>query len=127
MEGDRQRNRRFHGGPERALCVYSLERIEALQREGHSIVPGSVGDNVTIAGLEWERVVPGARLRLGEVEAEVASYTVPCKTIAGSFCDGGFTRIGQRWHPGWSRVYLRILREGEIAVGDHVELIAPNT
>ena len=30
LEGDRQRDRRFHGGPERALCLYSDDLIEQL-------------------------------------------------------------------------------------------------
>jgi MOSC domain-containing protein YiiM len=125
MEGDRQRYR-FHGGPERALCLYSLERIEALRAEGHPIVPGSAGENVTIAGLAWELVAPGCRLTMGEVEVEVTSYTVPCRTIAASFSDGRFGRIGQTRHPGWSRVYSRVLRGGWIAEGDSVALAEAN-
>ncbi len=124
MEGDSQRDRRFHGGPERALCLYSLERIEALRREGHPIGPGWAGENVTIAGLAWELVIPGVRLRLGEVVVEVTSYTSPCWKIAGAFLDGRFARIGQKANPGWSRVYARILRGGQLAVGDAVSVEA---
>jgi MOSC domain-containing protein YiiM len=36
VEGDRQRNPDIHGGPDRAVCVFSLEIIEALQAEGPS-------------------------------------------------------------------------------------------
>ena len=43
----------FHGGPDQALCLYSLEVIEGLAAEGHSIVPGSAGENVTVRGLDW--------------------------------------------------------------------------
>ena len=38
----------FHGGPERALCLFSLERILELQAEGHPIFPGAAGENITI-------------------------------------------------------------------------------
>jgi MOSC domain-containing protein YiiM len=122
MEGDRQRNRRFHGGPARALCLYSQERIDALGAEGHPIVRGAVGENVTIAGLPWERVRPGARLTLGDVEVEVTSYTSPCANIEGAFLDGRFVRISQKVHPGWSRVYVRVRRGGSLRVGDPVKL-----
>ena len=122
MEGDRQRNRRYHGGPTRALCLYSQERIDALVAEGHPIVPGAVGENVTIAGLPWERVRPGARLTLGDVDVEVTSYTSPCENISSAFHDGRFTRISQKVHPGWSRVYVRIRRGGTIRQGDSVRL-----
>ena len=122
MEGDKQRDRRFHGGPDRALCLYSQERIDALAGEGHPVRPGALGENVTIVGLPWEEVRPGVRLRIGAVEAEVTAFASPCQKIAGGFRDGEFTRIGQKVNPGWSRVYVRVLSEGAIAVGDPVVL-----
>jgi MOSC domain-containing protein YiiM len=101
-----------------------MERIRALQKEGHPIDVGTVGENVTVEGIEWDLVVPGARIRLGEeVLLEVASFTSPCKTIKASFIDGEFVRISEKLHPGWSRVYARVLSEGEIHFGDHVEVI----
>lgn len=124
LEGDRQRDLRHHGGPERALCLYSLERILALQGEGHPVFPGSTGENVTLAGIPWEEVRPGARLALGdEVVVEVTSYTVPCRNIAGSFRDRRFSRISQKLHPGDSRVYVRVLRTGTLRIGDPVRVL----
>ena len=65
----------IHGGPDRAVCLYSEERILALQEEGHPIRPGSAGENVTVAGLDWPALVPGTRLQLGAtVELEVTGY-----------------------------------------------------
>lgn len=122
MEGDKQGDRRYHGGPDRALCLFSKDLIDALAAEGHPISPGAIGENVTIAGLDWREVTPGARLRLGTVDAEVVSYAAPCRKIAGAFARGEFVRVGEKVHPGWSRVYVRILSEGTIAVGDRVEL-----
>jgi MOSC domain-containing protein YiiM len=124
MDGDRQRNRRFHGGPTRALCLYSQECIDALVAEGHPIAPGTLGENVTVAGLPWSDVRPGIRLRIGAVEAEVTAYAAPCDTIAHAFADGKFTRIGQKPNPGWSRVYVSILHPGPIAVGDQVQILS---
>src|SRR5215216_1690249 len=87
MDGDRQRDRIFHGGPTRALSLYSLELIEALQQEGHPIVPGAVGENVTIRGLDWREMIPGRRLTLGDIEIELTSFASPCKTIRRAFID----------------------------------------
>ncbi|MDQ6829606.1 MAG: MOSC domain-containing protein [Gemmatimonadota bacterium] len=123
MSGDKQRQRRFHGGPERALCLYAIERIAALQAEGHPIAPGTAGENITFAGLDWNLVVPGVRLAIGdEAEIEIASFTTPCKTIRESFAEHDFTRISEKLNPGWSRVYARVLSEGTIRVGDAVTL-----
>jgi MOSC domain-containing protein YiiM len=126
LVGDAQNDRKHHGGPEKAVCVYSLELINALQREGHPVAIGTCGENLTIEGLNWDLVVPGTRIRCGqEVELEVASFTNPCKTIRDSFIDGHFRRISQKVHPGWSRVYARVLTEGKIRRGDRVQVIPP--
>lgn len=125
LAGDRHRGA-GHGGPERAVCLYSLEVIEQLQAEGHPIAPGTAGENVTVAGLDWQRIVPGARLRLGsQVLLEVTRYTTPCTNIAASFIDGEFIRILQDRYPGQSRVYTRVLAGGELCPGDPVEILDP--
>ncbi|HWH08656.1 MAG TPA: MOSC domain-containing protein, partial [Candidatus Thermoplasmatota archaeon] len=54
LEGDKVRHPRIHGGPERALCLYALERILALQAEGGTLFPGALGENVTLVGLDWD-------------------------------------------------------------------------
>lgn len=124
LEGDRQRNLRYHGGPERALCLYALERVLELQAEGHPIFPGSVGENLTIVGLDWAGLAPGARLALGdEALVEITSYTTPCKIIAGSFLGGQFKRISHKLCPGDSRLYARVLRPGRLAVGQPVRVL----
>lgn len=121
---DKQRNRKLHGGPDRAVCLFSLERIEALQHEGHPIRPGSTGDNLTLQGLAWDKMVPGVQLKIGpEVLLEVVSYTAPCRTIRESFAGEDFTRISQKLHPGWSRLYARVLKQGSVRVGDEVSVV----
>ncbi|MEM7115011.1 MAG: MOSC domain-containing protein [Chloroflexota bacterium] len=118
---DKQENLKHHGGPERAVCLYSLDQILALQAEGHPIYPGSIGENVTISGVDWSQVQPGTRLRLGdEVILEVTSYAVPCRKIQGSFAGYKFGRVSQKANPGWARAYTRVLQTGQIQVGDKV-------
>ena len=123
LAGDEHRFPDIHGGPDRALCLFSLERILELQAEGEPIFPGAVGENVTISGLDWAQLVPGVQLSLGdEVLLEVTSYTTPCNTISAYFVEGKFQRISQKVNPGWSRVYARVLKGGHLKVGQPVEL-----
>lgn len=117
LEGDKQRDLRHHGGPDRAVCLFSAERMMALRAEGHSIHPGVLGENLMVSGLDWDTVVPGAVLRCGEVVLEITSYASPCKTIREFFADQDSNRISQKLHPGWSRLYARVLQEGVIAAG----------
>jgi MOSC domain-containing protein YiiM len=64
--GDGHRNKILHGGPDRAICVFSFEVIEALQQEGHTIFPGAAGENLTLAGLDWVHIQPGDQMKIGE-------------------------------------------------------------
>lgn len=124
LEGDAHRDREHHGGPDRAVCLYSMETIRALVAEGHTVVPGSLGENVTVEGLSWASVEPGTRLQLGAaVLLEVTRYTSPCFNIKAVFVGGDFARVSQKRHPGWSRVYTRVLREGTIRSGDPARLV----
>ena len=124
VESDRQANTEHHGGPERALCLFSLERIEALQAEGHPITPGGAGENITITGLDWDAVAPGTQLRLGDsVLIEITGYTAPCYKIEANFSGGDFNRINQKTNPGWSRAYARVIEGGPLLPGDSVELL----
>ena len=122
VEGDKQRDRRYHGGPKRAVCLYSLEIIEKLRAQGHPIESGWTGENLLISGLNWDEMVPGVQLQIGAARVEITSYANPCKHIAYAFTDDDFNRIGQKKFPGWSRIYARILTEAEVKVGDEVSV-----
>jgi MOSC domain-containing protein YiiM len=123
LEGDKHNDRKVHGGPDRAICLYSLEQIKALQVEGHPIFPGSTGENLILTGLDWPKVVPNTRLHLGpEVVIEITEYTQPCYKIVSSFAEGQSLRMSQEHYPGWARVSARVLSPGEIRIGDRIYL-----
>ncbi len=125
LAGDAQRDTRHHGGPERALCLYSLEYILALQAEGHPIFPGSIGENITLTGLAWANLTPGVALQLGaDVTIVITSYVTPCRNIRESFQSGHYQRVAAQVHPGWARLYARVLRPGVLRPGDPVSVVA---
>jgi MOSC domain-containing protein YiiM len=125
VAGDRQRDLLHHGGPDRAVSLYSLEVIRDLQREGHPIGIGTAGENLTVSGIDWKALVPGTEIRVGPVRLQVTCYAAPCSNINGSFAGGNFTRISQMLHPGWSRVCARVLAGGLVRVNDPVEVGGP--
>jgi MOSC domain-containing protein YiiM len=123
IDGDRQRDRRFHGGPDRAVVLYSLEIIRGLQVEGHPIAAGAAGENLTVSGVDWTSVVPGTRVRIGGeggVLLAITKYASPCEKISGCFIDGNIARVSQKAHPGWSRVCARVIEGGLVRIGDEV-------
>ena len=45
--------------------------------------------------------------------------------VTGSFADRDSMRISQKKHPGWSRLYARVLEPGTIRAGDPVRIGHP--
>ena len=124
--GDGHRDREHHGGPDRAVCLYAMELIEGLRAEGHSVDPGSLGENLTLEGVDWESLAPEACVRVGDrVVLQITRYTSPCFNIQRAFVGGEFARVSQKRHPGWSRLYARVLRPGTVRPGDRVAVLTP--
>lgn len=122
LAGDVQQNRRHHGRPWQAICLWSAEVIEGLQAEGHPIGFGSAGENVTVRGVDWSALSPGSRLLVGGALLQVSAYAIPCVKNQQWFHDGDFQRMAQEVRPGASRLYASVLVEGTVATGDEVVL-----
>jgi MOSC domain-containing protein YiiM len=56
---------------------------------------------------------------------EITRYTSPCLNIRPAFSHGDYSRVSEKRHPGWSRVYARVVVPGRIMAGDPVELLSP--
>jgi len=117
LAGDLHTNKKLHGGPDKAVCLFSLDVIAALRDEGHPITPGATGENVTLAGVPWHELAAGDVLELGDVIVQLTTMTDPCKKIAAAFADGNAWNIVA---PTRTRWYARVLVEGDLAVGAEV-------
>lgn len=117
VAGDRQADRRHHGRPFQAVCLWSVEVIEAFRGAGHPIAPGLAGENLTLAGIDWAAVRPGAHLRVGGALLEVSSHAVPCKKNRAWFSGGRFDLMHHKHGP-VSRMYATVLEPGTVRPGD---------
>lgn len=127
LDSDRQAHPKFHGGPTRAVCLLGLDVIERLREAGHPIEPGSTGENLTLAGVDWASVPLGTTFHLaGGVVLEALSFATPCANIRDSFRDGKIALVHADKHPGNARIYARVVREGLIEVGEAVRLERPH-
>ena len=123
VEGDKHNDLRYHGGPQRAVCLYSFEKISGLQAEGHPIDVGTTGENLTIEGLDWEALEIGMEISVGEALIKLTNLAPPCNTIIDSFSDKRSNRIFEEKYPGWSRWYAKVLTEGIVEAGDIVTIL----
>lgn len=120
--GDAQSDRRHHGRPVQAVCLWSADRIAALQQEGHPIAAGNAGENLTIAGVHWAALRPGTRIDVGAVPLLISAHAIPCAKNAQWFSDRNFNRMLHDLHPGWSRLYAIPLGSGTVVTGDVVTI-----
>ena len=107
----------------RAVTLFSLEQIEKLKSEGHSIDVGTTGENITIEGVDWPSLEVGARMMIGEAMIELSEPTAPCSKIGKSFIDGAFSRIDHELELGWSRWSASVIEEGQVEIGSQVILL----
>lgn len=123
LEGDRVLNRRYHGGPDQAVYLYTREDYDEWQgRLGRPLEPGTFGENLVVSGLESAEVRVGERFQIAGVLLEVTAARIPCGTLGARMEDAGFVgRFVEARRPGF---YARVLQEGDIERGDAVTRIA---
>ncbi len=114
-----------HGGPAKAVSLFSVESIARVAADGHTAFPGAYGENLTLEGIELGSLAAGDRLAIGHggLLIELTGHAAPCQTIAHWFVDRRIARISPKVHPEDSRWYARVLAEGPVATGDLVRPI----
>lgn len=115
VPGDWQKNRKYHGGPNRAICLFSKELYDELASEGAKMEAGSVGENFTTVGIDLKSLQKGDRLRVGQCVIELTDIRVPCSNL-------------NKWHPdllemikGRSGWVAKVVTEGDVKPGDLIE------
>lgn len=84
--------------------------------------PGRIWRELTTARVDVSGAVIGERWQVGSAELEVCQPRQPCYKLGIAFDDPGMVRrFAQAGRPG---AYLRITREGHLAAGDAVEILA---
>lgn len=124
LAGDRQADRRHHGMPFQAVCLYSADVIDTLRAEGHPIDYGSAGENLTLRGIDWARLRSGATVMIGDVRLRLTTPAVPCGKNNRWFTGNDSTRMSHDLHPGSSRWYAAVVDGGALAKGDRVAVFS---
>ena len=123
-QGDKQNDRKHHGGPQRAVCLMETWVLKRLQDEGHPIHPGSTGENMLIDGTQPGELCVGARLVVGSVVLELTCDAPPCRTIQASFTEGSFRNLSHKRVSGQTRWYARVVEPGTVRLNDDVRVLS---
>lgn len=123
LAGDGQADLNVHGGPDKAVCVYSADHYP-FWRESLRVPecgPGWFGENFSIEGQTEAGVAIGDTYRVGTAVVQISQPRAPC------------WKLGRRWNrldmpklvlqsgrTGW---YLRVIETGDVEPGDPVTLV----
>ncbi|HKA37883.1 MAG TPA: MOSC domain-containing protein [Thermoanaerobaculia bacterium] len=124
VAGDMQADHTFHGGPSKAIYLYSAEHYgywrPILERDDLS--PGFFGENFTAEGVTEDSVRVGDVFRVGTAAVQITKPRSPCFKLGARAGSSGFVRTFLE--SGRIGYYLRVVEEGEAAAGDSIELLA---
>jgi MOSC domain-containing protein YiiM len=124
IEGDEQADKRYHGGPDKALHHHPVEHYThwATLAVDHPLLngPGAFGENISTAGLTEDQVCIGDRFRCGTALLEISQGREPCWKQAHRMQWTTLPKMMVRERrSGW---YYRVIEEGEAAAGDVLTL-----
>lgn len=124
FEGDGQADLVNHGGPDRPVLAYSADHYPGWREElGRPDLPfGAFGENLTIDGLDEDRVCIGDSFAIGPVvRLQVSQPRQPCWKLARRWRIKDLpARVVNTSRSGW---YLRVLEEGTLVAGLEVSLL----
>ena len=109
-----------HGGPDQAVYAYSTEDLAFWSAElGRPVA--TVGQNLTLSGIDCSGAVLGERWQVGEAVLVVRAPRIPCRVFAG-FLDvpDMIRRFTVARRPG---CYLAVEQEGDVRAGDSVHVL----
>jgi MOSC domain-containing protein YiiM len=123
LDGDGQADRSVHGGVDKAVYAYAQEDYDwwAVELGTETLEPGTFGENLTVVGIDLGGAEVGERWRVGAALLEVSEPRFPCFKLGIRMGDARFLRrFAAARRPG---SYLRILEEGDLGVGDPIEVV----
>ena len=123
LDGDRQADLSVHGGPSKAVYAYPSEHYDYWTHEFPEMkLPwGMFGENFTTAGLLETELNVGDKFRVGSAIVMATEPRMPCYKLGIRF---GRSDIIKRFLASErTGFYFAVLQEGEVGVGDPMELI----
>ena len=130
LEGDEQADLSVHGGPSKAVYAYPSEHYAFWQTVraqagvslwDEALPPGSLGENLTIAGVLETQVWIGDVLRFPQCALAVSEPRYPCFKFTAAM---GFKHAGKLMaESAWCGFYLAVREPGTIAAGERFEIV----
>ncbi|ELZ5940547.1 6-hydroxyaminopurine reductase [Providencia stuartii] len=129
LEGDEQAEKRFHGGPDRALCHYPAEHYpfwtNAYPELESLFTPPAFGENISTQGMTEENVFIGDIYAWGDARIQVTQPRSPCYKLNGLTGVENFAqRMQENGRCGW---LYRVIKTGTISTATPITLLSRNS
>ena len=123
LDGDQQIDRRYHGGPERAVLAYSADHYPLWRAElGWPELPlGGFAENLSVEGVDERTACIGDVWRAGTAVLQISMPRGPCSKIPRFWKRPQLLKlVVESGRSGW---YMRVLEPGVLQAGDEVALL----
>ena len=120
-------DRKHHAGINKACYLFSADEYDFWKKQYPELDWdwGMFGENLTVKGLNEAEIRVGDIYTIGTAKVEVSQPREPCYKLGVRFEDQKILKkFIKRGRPG---TYVRIVEEGEVAVGDSVKLVKRST
>lgn len=122
FQGDDVADKKHHGGPERAVCLYPFEHYALWEKEFDKRLPAATfGENLTVSHMLEEEVFIGDIFQIGEAVVQVTQGRVPCNTIDRRLEMTPLLKAMVQ--TGFTGYMCRVLKEGFIRADSDISLI----
>jgi MOSC domain-containing protein YiiM len=122
FQGDGVADLRFHGGPDRAVCLYPYEHYSLWEQEfDKSLSPAAFGENLTVTNMPERDVYIGDMYQVGDAVIQITQARNPCSTI------------NKRTHlsmllkrmidTGYTGYFGRVIKEGKVRKDSKITLL----
>ena len=119
FKGDGVADHRFHGGADKAVCVYCVDHFPFWEKElNRKLSFGAFGENLSVTGWVETEVHIGDTFKMGEAEVQCTQPRQPCHKLNKVF---DFQKMACRVQTtGYSGYYLRVLKPGWVEAGERI-------
>lgn len=113
---------RYHGGPDRAVCVYPFEHYARWEEEfGKPLPQANFGENVTVTNMLEKDVHLGDIFRIGEAVIQITQSRIPCSTITKRTNNPSLLK--RMIQTGFTGYLCRVLEEGIVRQDSRITLL----
>ncbi|MEA0566147.1 MOSC domain-containing protein [Lysinibacillus irui] len=122
FEGDDVADKKHHGGPDRAVCLYPAEHyIQWEQELGKTLPTAAFGENLTVTNMLEAEVCIGDIYKIGDAVIQITQGRIPCSTID-RYTEANIL-LKRLIETGYTGFLARVLEEGTICADSKVELV----